>query len=69
MPFFETSAKENVNIEHAFSVLIKEILEKVGYFSNEKESGRFFLTDWVNKVATTEYFKQSTANAGFALWS
>lgn len=54
MPFFETSAKENVNIEHAFSVLIKEILEKVGYFSNEKESGRFFLTDWVNKVATTE---------------
>ncbi|NXR29254.1 RAB10 protein, partial [Cinclus mexicanus] len=29
MPFFETSAKENVNIEHAFSVLTKEILEKV----------------------------------------
>ncbi|XP_053821939.1 ras-related protein Rab-10-like isoform X2 [Vidua macroura] len=28
MPFFETSAKENVNIEHAFSVLTKEILEK-----------------------------------------
>ncbi|XP_063250928.1 ras-related protein Rab-10-like isoform X5 [Prinia subflava] len=28
MPFFETSAKDNVNIEHAFSVLIKEILEK-----------------------------------------
>nr|XP_012427454.4 ras-related protein Rab-8B isoform X2 [Taeniopygia guttata] len=28
MPFFETSAKENVNIEYAFSVLTKEILEK-----------------------------------------
>lgn len=54
MPFFETSAKENVNIEHAFSVLTKEILEKVGFFSKEKEDGRFFLTDWVNKVVTTE---------------
>lgn len=47
MPFFETSAKENVNIEHAFSVLTKEILEKVGFFSKEKEDGRFFLKNWV----------------------
>lgn len=54
MPFFETSAKENVNIEHAFSVLTKEILEKVGFFSKEKEDGRFFLTDWVDKLVTTE---------------
>lgn len=54
MPFFETSAKENVNIEHAFSVLTKEILEKVGFLSKEKEDGRFFLADWVNKVVTTE---------------
>ncbi|NXG67447.1 RAB10 protein, partial [Hemiprocne comata] len=30
IPFFETSAKDNVNIEDAFSVLTKEILEKVG---------------------------------------
>uniref|UniRef100_A0A8V0XJV7 small monomeric GTPase n=1 Tax=Gallus gallus TaxID=9031 RepID=A0A8V0XJV7_CHICK len=28
IPFFETSAKDNVNIEDAFSVLTKEILEK-----------------------------------------
>ncbi|KAJ7427532.1 Ras-related protein Rab-10 [Willisornis vidua] len=28
IPFFETSAKDNVNIEHAFSILTKEILEK-----------------------------------------
>ncbi|XP_009074846.1 PREDICTED: ras-related protein Rab-10-like, partial [Acanthisitta chloris] len=28
IPFFETSAKDNVNIEQAFSVLTKEILEK-----------------------------------------
>ncbi|XP_027606070.1 ras-related protein Rab-10-like isoform X1 [Pipra filicauda] len=28
IPFFETSAKDNVNIEHAFSLLTKEILEK-----------------------------------------
>lgn len=33
IPFFETSAKDNVNIEDAFSVLTKEILEKVGSFS------------------------------------
>uniref|UniRef100_A0A8C0EL59 small monomeric GTPase n=1 Tax=Bubo bubo TaxID=30461 RepID=A0A8C0EL59_BUBBB len=29
IPFFETSAKDNVNIEDAFSVLTNEILEKV----------------------------------------
>ncbi|XP_040444181.1 ras-related protein Rab-10-like isoform X5 [Falco naumanni] len=29
IPFFETSAKDNVNIEDAFSVLTKEILEKL----------------------------------------
>nr|XP_056710653.1 ras-related protein Rab-10-like [Euleptes europaea] len=28
VPFFETSAKNNVNIEHAFSVLAQEILDK-----------------------------------------
>uniref|UniRef100_A0ACB8FD93 Ras- protein Rab-10 n=1 Tax=Sphaerodactylus townsendi TaxID=933632 RepID=A0ACB8FD93_9SAUR len=28
IPFFETSAKNNVNIEHAFSVLAEEILDK-----------------------------------------
>ncbi|PKU42258.1 ras-related protein rab- hypothetical protein [Limosa lapponica baueri] len=28
IPFFETSAKDNVNIEDAFSILTKEILEK-----------------------------------------
>ncbi|NXG50025.1 RAB10 protein, partial [Psilopogon haemacephalus] len=28
IPFFETSAKDNVNIEDAFSVLTEEILEK-----------------------------------------
>lgn len=42
MPFFETSAKENVNIERAFSVLTKEILEKVGFFCKlKKKSGDF----------------------------
>ncbi|KAM6410169.1 ras-related protein Rab-10-like isoform 2-T2 [Pluvialis apricaria] len=29
IPFFETSAKDNVNIEDAFSILTKEILEKI----------------------------------------
>ncbi|XP_015270037.1 PREDICTED: ras-related protein Rab-10-like [Gekko japonicus] len=28
IPFFETSAKNNINIEHAFSVLAQEILDK-----------------------------------------
>ncbi|KAG8133562.1 hypothetical protein E2320_011345, partial [Naja naja] len=29
IPFFETSAKDNINIENAFSVLAKEILNKL----------------------------------------
>ncbi|KAK2527819.1 ras-related protein Rab-10 [Columba livia] len=33
IPFFETSARDNVNIEDAFTILTKEILEKVGSFS------------------------------------
>ncbi|POI26666.1 hypothetical protein CIB84_009584 [Bambusicola thoracicus] len=34
IPFFETSAKDNVNIEDAFSVLTKEILEKWKEFAD-----------------------------------
>ncbi|KAL8182195.1 UNVERIFIED_CONTAM: hypothetical protein K2H54_047522 [Gekko kuhli] len=34
IPFFETSAKNNINIEHAFSVLAQEILDKVGFWEN-----------------------------------
>uniref|UniRef100_A0A8C3XY80 small monomeric GTPase n=1 Tax=Catharus ustulatus TaxID=91951 RepID=A0A8C3XY80_CATUS len=34
---YETSAKENVNIEHAFSVLTKEILEKNQYCSCQSQ--------------------------------
>ncbi|XP_009329748.1 PREDICTED: ras-related protein Rab-10-like [Pygoscelis adeliae] len=36
IPFFETSAKDNVNIEHAFSVLTKEILEKASASSPDE---------------------------------